>query len=46
MVNFLIVAQSPYYIHVYMSVIVSCGHLTRGLEIISEAIPMASSCPI
>ena len=31
---------------VYMSVTVSNGHLARGLEIVSVAIPMASSCSI
>ena len=29
---------------VYTSVTVSYGHLTRGLKIVSVAIPMASSC--
>ena len=29
-----------------MSVTVSYGHLTRGLEIVSVSIPMASSCSI
>ena len=33
-------------LYVYMSVTVSYGHLTRGLEIVSVAIPMASSCSI
>ena len=33
-------------IYVYMSVTVSYGHLARGLEIVSVAIPMASSCSI
>ena len=34
------------FLYVYMSVTVSYGHLARGLEIISVAIPMASSCSI
>ena len=29
-----------------MSITVSYGHLARGLEIVSVAIPMASSCSI
>ena len=33
-------------IYVYMSVTVTYGHLARGLEIVSVAIPMASSCSI
>ena len=33
-------------LYVYMSVTVSYGHLARGLEILSVAIPMASSCSI
>ena len=33
-------------IYVYMSVTVSYGHLACGLEIVSVAIPMASSCSI
>ena len=33
-------------LYVYMSVTVSYGHLARGLEIVSVAIPMASSCSI
>ena len=32
--------------YVYKSVTVSYGHLTRGLEIVFAAIPMASSCSI
>ena len=32
--------------HVYMSVTVSYKHLARGLEIVSVAIPMTSSCSI
>ena len=33
-------------LYVNMSVTVSYGHLARGLEIVSVAIPMASSCSI
>ena len=33
-------------VYVYMSITVSCGHLARGLKIVSVAIPMASSCSI
>ena len=33
-------------LYVYMSITVSYGHLARGLEIVSVAIPMASGCSI
>ena len=41
-----VVERFLYCIYVYISVTVSYGHLARGLEIVSVAIPLASSCSI